>query len=45
MGREEGEGLRRDGWTRFRRTVKRWASKAYKTQHGSPRTGNAGEHS
>ena len=45
MEREEGEGLRRDGWIRFGRIAKRWVSEAYKMQHWSPRTENAGEDS
>ena len=47
MGREEGEGrpIRKDGWIRFGRIAKRWVSEAYKMQHGSPRTENAGEYS
>ena len=33
MGREEGEGLRRDGWIRFDRIAKTWVSTAYKMHH------------
>ena len=45
MGREGGEGLRRHRWIRFGRIAKRWVSEAYKMQHGSPKTENAGEYS
>ena len=45
MGREEEEGLRREGWITFDRIAKTWVSAAYKMQHGSPRTENAGEYS
>ena len=45
MGREEGEGLRRDGWIRFGKIAKRWVYVAYKMHPGPPMIENAGDYS